>query len=114
MLYLVVGEVEVAQGFGHIREGAMGHHLELVVAQVQCLQLRVAEGITGKGSESETRRRNWKSVEMNILRVPVLGLKPILLAFSADITNLELERKGIQPIVINQPHRKFETDTSLL
>ena len=113
MLYLVVGEVEVAQGLGHIREGAMGHHLELVVAQVQRLQLRVAEGITGKGSESETRR-NWKSVEMNMLRVPGLGLKPILLALSADITNLELERKGIQPIVINQPHRKFETDTTLL
>ena len=55
MLYLVVGEVEVAQGLGHIREGAVWHHLELVVAQVQRLQLRVAEGITGKRSESETR-----------------------------------------------------------
>ena len=25
--------------------------------------------------------------------VPVLGLKPILLAYSADITNLEMERE---------------------
>ena len=43
MLYLVVGEVEVAQGLGHVGEGAVGHHLKLVVAQVQCLQLRVAK-----------------------------------------------------------------------
>ena len=99
MLYLVVGEVEVAQGLGHVGEGAVGHHLELVVAQVQRLQLRVAEGITGKRSEPETRR-NWKSVEM--FCVPVLGLKPILLAYSADITNLEMERKG-KPTDSNKP-----------
>ncbi len=43
MLYLVVREVEVAQGLGHVREGAVGHHLKLVVAQVQRLQLRVAK-----------------------------------------------------------------------
>ena len=56
MLNLVVGEVKVAQRLGHVGEGAVGHHLELVVAQVQRLQLRIAEGVTGKRSEPETGR----------------------------------------------------------
>ena len=74
MLDLIVGEIEVAQRLGHVGEGAVGHHLELVVAQVQRLQLRVAEGITGKGSEPETGRNGTYNFcvgyEMNMFCVP--------------------------------------------
>ena len=64
------------------------------MAQVQALQPSVAEGIAWKGSESENRSRNFFYVgKMNMFGVPVLGLKPILLAYSADITNLEMERE---------------------
>ena len=63
MLYLVVGEVEVAQGLGHVGEGAVGHHLKLVVAQVESLQLRVAKGITGKRSQPGTQ----KSCKYNLI-----------------------------------------------
>lgn len=74
MLDLIVGEVEVAQRLGHVGEGAVGHHLELVMAQVQRLQLRVAEGITGKGSEPETGRIGTYNFcvgyEMNMFCVP--------------------------------------------
>ena len=71
MLDLIVGEVEVAQRLGHVGEGAVGHHLELVMAQVQRLQLRVAEGIAGKGSEPETGRiGTYNGYEMNMFCVP--------------------------------------------
>ena len=51
MLNLVVGEVEVAQRRGHGGEGAVGHHLELVVAEVESLQLAVPEGVAGQRAE---------------------------------------------------------------
>ena len=43
MLDLVVRKVEISQGVRDVCHGAVGHHLELVVAQVQGLQLGVAE-----------------------------------------------------------------------
>ena len=54
VLDLVVREIEIAQGVGYIRHGTVGHHLELIVAQVQFLQLAVTEGVAWQGAEPGT------------------------------------------------------------
>ena len=53
VLDLVVGEVQVPQGLGHVSQSTVGHHLELVVTQVQGLQLGVTERVTWQRPQPE-------------------------------------------------------------
>ena len=53
VLDLVVGEVQVPQGLGHVRQRPVGHHLELVVTQVQRLKLGVSERVAWQRPQPE-------------------------------------------------------------
>ena len=53
VLDLVVGQVQVPQGLGHVSQSTVGHHLELVVIQVQRLQLRVSERVAWQRPQPE-------------------------------------------------------------
>ena len=51
VLDLIVGQVQVSQWLGDVRQSRVGHHLELVVAEVESLQLAVPEGVAGQRAE---------------------------------------------------------------